>query len=182
MMAHNTHLTGNLLMSETDNCRDILAPYCKGIGMDVGYGGNKIVPEAWSFDMPQPYTKVGDDRQQLRGDCRIFPFIADGALDYIYSSHLLEDFTYSELVPIIIEWRRCLKPRGLMVTNCPNQQKFVDHCAKTGQGLNLAHKEHDFSLKNFKERSVAFTGNWDVVFEQDNFGNYSWLLVLEKKP
>ena len=167
-------------MSETDKCRSILAPYCKGIGMDVGYGGNKIVPEAWGFDMPNPYTKVGDDRQQLQGDCRHFPFLSDGALDYIYSSHLLEDFEYCHLIPIIMEWRRCLKDYAILVINCPDQQRFLAHCAKTGQGLNLAHKEPNFSLKNFKEQVLNRSGNWEIVFEQDNFGEYSWLLVVKK--
>ena len=69
--------------------------------MDVGFGGEKIVDTAWGFDMPQPYTQVGSHRQQLRGDCRQFPFLCDDALDYIYSSHVLEDFTYFELVSMI---------------------------------------------------------------------------------
>jgi predicted SAM-dependent methyltransferase len=169
------------MSSETDTSRDLLAPYCVGIGMDVGYGGNKVVPEAWAFDLPQPYTSVGDDRQQLRGDCRSFPFLCDNALDYIYSSHVLEDFTYSDLVSIVGEWRRVLKPGGVMVTNCPDQQRFLAHCSATGQGINEAHKEPDFSLQNFKSRVLAFTGEWEVTFEQDFFGNYSWLLVVRKK-
>jgi predicted SAM-dependent methyltransferase len=149
--------------------------------MDVGYGGNKIVPTAWAFDMPQPYTKVGDDRQQLRGDCREFPFLSDNALDYIYSSHVLEDFRYDDLITIIREWKRVLKPGGLMVTNCPDQQRFLAHCAATGQSINDNHKEVDFSLQNFKWRVIGNTGDWETVFEQDPFQEYSWLLVLRKK-
>src|SRR5690348_13347447 len=133
-------------VSETDTCREIIAPYCTGIGMDVGYGGSKIVPSAWAFDMPRPYTNVGHDRQQLKGDCRDFSFLCAGALDYIFSSHLLEDFSYFELNQIIPEWRRVLRDGGLFITNCPDQQRFVRHCALTGQGLNMAHKEADFSL------------------------------------
>ena len=89
------------MKSETSKSKDILAPYCTGIGMDVGYGGEKVVPTAWAFDLPNPYTCVGEERQQLRGDCRKFPFLCDYALDYIYSSHVLEDFTYGELEDII---------------------------------------------------------------------------------
>ncbi len=168
-------------MSETAACRELLAPYCsEPIGLDVGYGGSKIVPHAWAFDMPNPYTKVGDDRQQLRGDARTFPFIADGALDWIYSSHLLEDFSYRELILVVSEWRRVLKPGGLMVTNCPDQQKFLAHCATTGQGLNMAHLEQDFSLKTFTENVLAHTGPWKDVYIHESFGAYSWLLVIEK--
>lgn len=148
--------------------------------MDVGYGGNKVVPDAWAFDMPQPYTSVGCDRQQLKGDCRTFDFLCNDALDYIYSSHVLEDFTYQELIPIISEWRRCIKPGGLLITNCPDQQMFLSHCASTGQGTNPFHKESDFSLSKFQNRVICYTGAWEVVFEQDPFQEYSWLLVLKK--
>jgi predicted SAM-dependent methyltransferase len=30
--------------------------------------------------------------------------------DWVYSSHLLEDFSYTELIGIINEWRRILVP------------------------------------------------------------------------
>jgi len=167
-------------MSETSKSRHALDIFCEGIGLDVGYGGDKIVKSAWAFDMPNPYTNVGGDRQQLRGDCRSFPFICDEGLDYIYSSHVLEDFTYQELVEIIKEWRRCLKFGGLLVTNCPDQQKFLAHCAATGQGTNDAHKEPDFSLATFKANVLEHTGNWEVVYEQDDFKPYSWLYVVKK--
>jgi predicted SAM-dependent methyltransferase len=166
--------------SETSRSKHLLEKYCVGIGMDVGYGGQKITESAWAFDMPQPYTNVGGDAQQLRGDCRRFDFICDNALDYIYSSHVLEDFRYNELIDIIKEWRRILKPNGFIVTNCPNQQVFLAHCAATGQGTNDAHKEQDFSLLNFNEKVLKFTGDWETVFEYDNFKPYSWLQVIKK--
>src|SRR5690349_8979715 len=115
-------------MSETDTCREELAPFCQGIGMDVGFGFSKIVPSAWGHDMPSSYTRVGEDRQQLRGDCRSFPFLCDGALDYIFGSHILEDFYYSELrEQIIPEWRRVLCDGGLLIVNCPDQERFKAH-------------------------------------------------------
>ena len=168
------------MASETSKSRDILAPYCAGIGMDVGFGGDKIVPTAWAFDTPQPYTAVGSNSQQLRGDCRQFPFLCDNALDYIYSSHVLEDFTYGDLIPILFEWRRVLKPGGVIVTNCPDQRRFLAHCAATGQSVNDNHKEPDFSLNSFSTRVLTQTGTWDKIFEIDPFQEYSWLQVIKK--
>lgn len=167
-------------VSETDTARSILAPFCNGIGLDMGFGGSSITPTALTFDMAQPYTNVGGDRQVLRGDARRLPFVCNEALDFIHSSHLLEDFHYDELVNIITEWRRCLRTGGVLVTNCPDQQKFLSHCATTGQGVNLAHKEQDFSLSNFKSRVLSRTGPWTPVFEEPNHGPYSWLLVIAK--
>lgn len=166
--------------SETSTSRHILAPFCAGLGLDIGFGRDKVVPHAISFDMPTPYTCVGGDEQIMRGDCRDLRMFCDESLDYIYSSHLLEDFTYEQLIPLIGEWRRVLKVGGRVVTNCPDQQRFLSHCAATGQGLNLAHKEANFSLQTFKDTVLAHTGPWEVQHETPEHGPYSWLLVVAK--
>lgn len=173
-------------MSETAACRDILAKYCREpFGMDVGAGGDRIVPHAWTFDMPTPYTSVGNERQQLLGDCREFPFLADNALDWLFASHVLEDFSYPDLVDIITEWRRVLKPGGLLVINCPDQQRFLAHVARVKEehGVdvnNLAHFEQSFSLQNFIEKVLNHTGPWEAVFTEPEAGVYSWYLTVRK--
>lgn len=168
-------------MSETKAARPILAKFCEGVGIDIGFGGSAIVPTAITFDMNKGYCdSLEGHRQILRGDCKSFPYICDEAFDYVYSSHLLEDFSYKELIPILREWRRILRKDGLLITNCPDQQKFLAHCAKTGQPLNLAHKEQDFSLNKFRDIANK-AGSWEEVFVEPNAGAYSWYLVLRKK-
>lgn len=167
------------MLSETDTCRDILAPWCQGKGIDMGYGGSLIVPHAWAFDLPRPYTNVGGERQQLRGEAMSLPFLCDGALDFVYSSHLLEDYTYQDLSLVLREWRRVLREDGLIITNCPDQQRFLAHCERTGQGLNLAHKEPDFSLDNYK-RVLLAVGTWHEELVVPVHGPYSWLHVARK--
>jgi predicted SAM-dependent methyltransferase len=166
-------------MSETAAARHILAPYCKGLGLDLGFGGDKVVPEALSFDLHQKYTHVGGDAQILQGDCRNLSFICDGVLDYCYSSHLLEDLWFHELKQTLAEWRRVLKPGGLLITLCPDQQVYSFHCQRTGQPYNEAHKEPTFSLSTFTEvaRSV---GNWETVLEIPLFNTYSFVSILRK--
>lgn len=167
-------------VSESSLAAPIIGKYCQGIGLDIGFGGSATVPTAITMDMPQAYTNVGSDRQILRGDCRRLPFICDGALDYIVSNHLLEDFSYSELVKIIAEWRRCLKMGGLLITNCPDQQKFLKHCRVSGQGTNDAHHEQDFSLTNFENKALGPNGPWEDVYVQPIFDPYSWISVVKK--
>ena len=169
-------------MSETAASRDLLASFCsEPWGCDLGFGGDPICAHAITFDMPRPYTSVGSQRQILKGDCRDLSMFQDGALDWVYSAHLLEDFSYLELATVIIpEWRRVLKPGGLLVTNCPDQQLFLAHCARTGQGLNMAHLEQDFSLENFERNVLGHTGPWECVFRLPQHGAYSWLLTVRK--
>lgn len=178
MSENNTRKQGG---SETSAAREDLGPFCIGLGMDIGFGGDAIVPTALTMDMIQPYCPaLSGDPQIIRGDCRNLSFLCDGVLDYIYSSHLLEDFSYGELVPLIAEWRRVLKPGGKLVANCPDQQRFLSYIAKNNQGNNLAHKEQDFSLETFKDRVLSQTGPWEHIYEMPDDGRYSWYLVMAK--
>lgn len=166
-------------MSETALARPILAPYCQGLGLDLGFGGDAIVPHALTFDTDPPYTHVGGDKQILKGHCRDLGFLCDESMDYLYSSHLLEDFWFAETQEILTEWRRVLKTGGLLVTCCPDQAVYVKHCEKTGQPYNMAHKEPTFSLSTFTE-VVMRTGVWEVVYEDPLVATYSFHSVLRK--
>lgn len=167
-------------MSETSQARPHLAKFCKGLGLDIGFGGDPIAPHALTMDMHNPYTSVGGAKQILRGTAADLQGFCDNSLDYIYSSHLLEDFTYRELVQILAEWRRVIRPGGLIVTNCPDQKRFKNYIAEHNQGDNLAHKEADFSLQTFRDRVLAHTGPWEEVFVLEDDGKYSWYLVISK--
>ena len=73
-------------MSETAAARSVLAPYCTGIGLDIGFGGSAISATAITFDLPRMYCPSFEGhRQHLQGDATKMPFICDGAFDYIYS-------------------------------------------------------------------------------------------------
>lgn len=170
-------------MSETASSRHIFAPYCKGLGIDMGFGFDLVVPTAMGMDLPQPYTRVGGDKQTLRGSCKDLSGFCDESLDYIHSSHLCEDFSYHELSQKIIpEWRRVLKVGGYLLTNCPDQQKYLEVNRRNGtmDSVNQAHLEQDFSLEKWNHHVVANTGPWETVFEEPNHGEYSWLQVLRK--
>lgn len=169
------------MSSETAQARSTLAPFCVGLGLDIGFGGDAIVPGAITFDLPHPYCPSFEGhRQHLRGDCTSLPFICSGAFDWIYSSHLLEDFSYNDLVGVITEWRRILQPGGVLITNCPNQQRFLAHCQATGQSINANHKEQDFSLHAFRDRVLWPTGTWQIIYENPKVDPYSWHLVARK--
>lgn len=168
-------------MSETAAARSVLAPYCTGIGIDIGFGGSAITPTAITFDMSSMYCPSFEGhRQHLQGDATRMPFICNGAFDYVYSSHLIEDFYYDELISLIGEWRRILAPSGVLILNCPDQKKFLDHCERTGQSINANHKEMTFSCQRFIDRVLVLTGGWDIVYKDPSVPPYSWYLVARK--
>lgn len=169
-------------MSETAQCRGRLAPFCTGMGLDVGFGGDPIAPHAITMDLPTPYTSVGKSPQHLSGDCRELYWFRNGVLDFIFSSHLIEDFEYLEQARIIKEWLRVLKVGGRIVLYQPDELVYSTHCRATGQPYNLAHKESDFSLATFKDKVLKWGGfNVAIDYENPQVETYSWEIVIRKQ-
>ena len=165
--------------SETSKCRARLAPYCVGYGVDLGFGGDPIAPHVIRVDLPSPYANTGASPVQLGGDCANLVWFRDGTLDFVYSSHLLEDFIDTRAV--LVEWLRVLKPGGRLIIFCPDEQRFRAHCTRTGQTYNPNHKHAHFSLA-YVESLLAQIGGTRVLLRNPDVDIYSWDLVVEKLP
>jgi predicted SAM-dependent methyltransferase len=163
--------------SETSKCRERLAPFCLGYGIDLGFGGDPITDTAIRIDMPQPYARTGTYQVQLGGDARKLHWFNDGVLDYVYSSHVLEDFEDTRTV--LLEWLRVLRPGGRLVIFCPDEQVYREHCRSTGQRYNEYHKVPDFSLAKAKN-ILTDIGGTRIIHENPLVNDYSWELVAEK--
>jgi predicted SAM-dependent methyltransferase len=139
------------------------------------------VPHAIAVDLPQPYTKVGDRPVQLGGTCESLKWFKNDVLDFIFSSHLIEDFSYDDQVRILKEWLRVLKPGGRIILYQPDERVYRAHCATTGQGYNHNHKEADYSLISFEARVLSrFPCMFTVVHRAGHVETYSWEIVLKK--
>jgi len=156
--------------SETSKCRRRLAPFCTGYGV-------AITPHAIRVDFPIPYADVGSFPVQLGGDAKQLSWFRDDCLDFVYSSHLLEDYEDTEAA--LREWLRVLKPGGHLVTFCPDEQIFRKHCSTTGQPYNPAHKHANFSLALVKG-ILANIGQTKNIYENPLVDVYSWELVSVK--
>jgi predicted SAM-dependent methyltransferase len=163
--------------SETAKIRHRLAPFCRGYGVDLGFGGDPITANAIRVDLPLPYTKVGRFPVQLGGDCANLKWFRDGSLDFVYSSHLLEDFQDTRAV--LREWLRVLTPGGHLVLFCPDEQRYRAYCARLGLNNNPHHVHEDFSLAKVKAY-LAELGGSEVVHERDPVHIYSWELVCRR--
>lgn len=169
-------------ISETARYRAQTVSFCNGVGVDIGSGGDPVVPWAVNFDLP--LTSFNAYRSnvpafgpiQLRGFCDKLPFESD-SLDFVYSSHLLEDFP--NWTPILQEWVRVLKPGGNLVILIPDKVLWVQAVCN-GQPPNDAHR-HEGEVGELS--SYAAPLNLRVIADQltESFpGDYSILFVAQK--
>ena len=164
---------------ETSHCRERLENFCTGYGIDIGYGGDPIIPGAITIDLPVPYEKVGDAPLNLGGDARNLYWFTNESLDYVFSSHLLEDFPPDETIDILCEWLRVIKIGGNLVLYLPDEHKFKEHCKKTGQPYNLAHKVDQFGL-DYLKRVLEPIPNIKTIHENPLSDKYSFEIVVKK--
>ena len=83
--------------------------YCKGVGMDVGFGGDPVTPgcRGWDFEH--------GDAQYLRG-------IGDESFDFVYSSHTLEHMEDPSVA--LRNWWRAVRPGGYLILYLPHRDLY----------------------------------------------------------
>jgi len=144
-------------MGETSQYRHLTAKYCNGCGVDIGSQGEAVVPWAISYDLPEDefllYSSGNPPRGpiHLRGHAQDLPFDS-GSLDFVYSSHLLEDFL--EWEPILVEWVRVLRPGGKLVIMVPDKGLWDHAVHNLGQPPNCSHthESRPGELSEYAER------------------------------
>jgi len=130
-------------MSEVDKIRSIVQPYLSGDGVDLGFGGNPVNTTAICVDLKEPYSNYGASRH-LTGDARSLYWFKDGVLDYVFSSHLLEDFPNTK--EILVEWLRVIKIGGTIALYLPDERKYSRVLKETGGRYNAHHQIGNMSL------------------------------------
>lgn len=171
-------------MSETEKYRELTRRFCAGNGVDIGSQGDPVVPWAIQVELPNDeymhYTS-GTGRPVAgawRGDGRQLPF-KDGTLDFVYSSHLLEDFL--DWKPILREWIRVLKKDGYLVILIPDNDLW-DQAVAQGQPPNCAH-QHCGRVGELSETIRAVYPPFRIIEDRLtklNENDYSILFVGQK--
>lgn len=170
------------MASETEKYRHLTVPYCAGNGIDVGSGGDPVVRSAIQVELPEAdYFKYrsGDVNGvpiQWQGSADALPF-KDKTLDYVYSSHLLEDFL--DWKPLLKEWTRVLKKSGKLIILIPDKALW-EAALRRGQLPNCAHK-HEGYVGELSTYAKHF--GWKVI--QDKLTaltptDYSILFIAER--
>jgi SAM-dependent methyltransferase len=83
--------------------------YFAGQGIDVGYGGDLVVPNCRGWDVED------GDAHELAG-------IPDASFDFVYSSHILEHL--EDPARAVKNWWRVLKPGGYLILYVPERDLF----------------------------------------------------------
>ena len=173
-----------MYQSETSKFRHLFMSYCKGDGIDIGFGGDSIAPDAINIDFKIPYANTGNYPVHLKtlpGNA-FLPWFTNESLDYVYSSHLLEDFPFTE--EVLFEWIRVIKPLGFLCLLLPNEMRYREYCLKMGQTRNIHHIHEDFSLEKIKNilsfHQMKIIQEWEKLTYEPELSNYNFAIIAQK--
>lgn len=130
-------------MTETQRYKHLTTRYCVGNGVDIGSQGDPVVPWAIQLEQPAEKFKVYCGGMELpetinwQGEARDLPF-KEGVLDWIYCSHVIEDWDQKTWPKIFGDWAKCLKRGGYLILLVPEFVRWND-AIKRGQTPNCSH-------------------------------------------
>lgn len=164
--AINQVLEAYQMQLETSKIRHKVLMYCKGVGIDIGCGRDKITTEAIGFDDdPLPgVDRVGNAAAPMPFGDEEFPFV--------YSSHCLEDIADTE--GTLREWTRILRPGGYLILHVPHPEHY--------KGYNMEHKHAGFTPMELNSMLTVFGLKvWEAYMDLGP-DRYSTVVVGQKAP
>jgi SAM-dependent methyltransferase len=100
--------------------------YFQGRGIDIGYGGDLVVPNCRGWDVED------GDAHDLKG-------VADETYDFAYSSHVLEHL--EDPARALRNWWRVVKPGGNLILYVPERDIF-ERKRTLPSDISLDHKHY----------------------------------------
>lgn len=152
-------------------------PYCRGRGLDLGCGPNKVWPHAIGVDN---YTETQLFGIEMKPEVvcdvtKLDPF-GSASMDFVFSSHVLEHI--EDYQGALKEWWRVVKPSGYLVLYLPDEDEYP----KVGEeGANPDHK-HNISIQLIVD-AMKKVGGWDLVRceKRNEDQEYSIFFVFKKR-
>ncbi len=166
--------------SETSKVRHWVLPYCTGKGCDIGFGGDKVKKvDCDGIDFPQPYAYAGKDKVDIACDVINGDIpVADNTYDYVYTSHLIEDFV--DTTDALKKFVRILKPGGNLVLVFPDQPKYEVYCKRINLPMNPYHIHPDMGYAFMKKRMEEVPGiSYSELFVSNCEIDYNVVMVLQ---
>jgi ADP-heptose:LPS heptosyltransferase/SAM-dependent methyltransferase len=156
--------------NEQDKIASFVVPYTRGLGLDIGCAlGRKCWPHMIGVD------RNSGSEVDVVAEADSLGMFADGGLDFVFSSHTLEDLEDTEAT--LREWWRVIKPGGHLVLYLPHAD-FYPHVGE--EDANPAHK-HDFDPGDIV-RHMDRIGPWRLVENEvrSEGDEYSFFQVYRK--
>jgi len=100
------------------------------IRLHLGCGMNYL-PGYVNVDLPPLEQTVMHSRADVYKDIRELEY-ADNSVDEIRSHHLLEHFSRPEAIKLLLQWRKWLRPGGLLSVETPDFEKGARAFAEAG--------------------------------------------------
>lgn len=102
-------------------------------GMKLHLGGGKRYLKGYTHVDLADYPHIDH-----RHDVHTLPMFPDGSVSLVYASHVLEYFDRVEVLDVLREWRRVLKPGGTLRLAVPDFEALVRVYRRYGK-LDLVH-------------------------------------------
>lgn len=119
---------------ESQKIWPLAVPFTNGVGLDIGCGAQKCLPHMIGVDTGGDFGRGDADVLTPAHDLSMF---ADGSLDFVFSSHLLEHYPKERVPELLQLWASKLKVGGHLVLYLPNAQSYP----RVGEhGANPDHK------------------------------------------
>jgi len=165
--------------AESAKIRWELVPYTQGRGLDLGCGAWKAFRHFIGLDSNVDEKLFGmraTAADMIVPTCERLDLFADAAMDFVFSSHLLEHIEDHRAA--LAEWWRVVKVGGHLVLYLPHR----DHYPNVGTyGANPDHK-HDFVNDDILD-AMRGVGGWDLLRNEERSGGdeYSFFQVFRKR-
>jgi predicted SAM-dependent methyltransferase len=117
---------------ETPRLQDVFWPYVQGEGLDLGCGATPIHARAIRVDRTPRHS-------HLCGNVDDLHWFGSGVFDYVFASHVLEDFPLECWRDVLAEWCRVIHGGGYLCVAVPDHVRFR-RCVREGQPDNQAHR------------------------------------------
>ena len=140
-------------------------------GLDIGCGGWKIIGSQGIDIRPGVADFVGD---VSKGIANVIKYKKKIEYDYIFSSHLLEDFDEPNQYKLLLDWIGHIKEGGKLILYVPQSGVYA--------GTNVAHKREFVKgdLESmYRNLDLKITDLW---YESVADGNGYSILIIGEKP